>query len=268
MLKLTAAETARRIVKEQFDVVRDEAIIRNWMSSSPPTSVCRVLLLGKSCTGKSALINAIAGEEIAEESHARKGGKGVEVYRLAVGEQSLLVVESPGLFDGDDREEGHIADIKSTVGRDASKFHLILVCRPITCTDFTDEDVKLVKLFTDILGIDLWNRAIVTLTFVNTLQPNQQQLQEQLDVCTTSVREGLEEAGLPLHVAMRVPLTPVGFHKPVDQLQDSYSLPDGTDWLHNLWDMICHRVSREATSILKSLETERFVPLGYVSVDI
>ena len=266
-LVLEASENSGRIVKGQLDVVKDERKIGRWMSGDPPNEVCRILLLGKANSGKSALINAIAGENIAEESHVRHGGKGVEVYTLAVKDQYLFVVESPGLFDGSEREEGHIEDIKSTVGRDGTKFHLVLYCHSITETDFLENDVEMIKLFTDILGDQLWSRCVVALTYVNKLQPSQEQLTERLDVCTSSVREGLERAGIPLPIVRYVPLVPVGIHCQTSK-ENCKILPDGTDWLHNLWEVISSRVSKKSKSILSFIETERFVPLGYDSVNL
>lgn len=278
-LVLTTGESTRRITKEQFNVVQDAATIRRWMRSVPPSgkgNVCRILLIGKASSGKSALINAIAGEDIAEEAHQRKSGKGVEVYRLAAGEQSLFVVETPGLFDGEDREEGHIADLKSVIGPDAANFHLILFCTPLTTkvteAALSQEDEKTLNLFTSLIGHELWSRAVVALTFVNHLQQNDQLLQDRLDCCTVAVHACLVKCGVPPHIAKHVPLVPVGFHGgkggvDMKESTESYMLSNGTDWLHNLWEVICDRVSSEAKTVFKSLEIERFVPLGYVSVD-
>ena len=185
----------------------------------------------------------------------------------------MFVVESPGLFDGSEREEGHLEDIRATVGSEGSRFHLVFYCHPITKHTFTDEDIEVVRLFTKIIGDQLWQHAVIALTFVNNLKPTEDQLKERLDIITSSIKEVFKKAGVSAAIAQHIPVAPVAFRPPAmpssaSKSQELYVLPDGSDWLYNLWEIICNRVSREAKEVLSFIEAERFVPTGFVSVSL
>lgn len=275
-LRLTAAESTNRVSKRQHDVVKEAKGISALLSSED-SDVCRVLVLGKSCSGKSALINAISGEKLAVESHLRDTGTGVVVHKLTMNGKHLMIIESPGLFDGKEHEEGHVADMKSVLGKYIAKIHLVLYCHPMK--SLTEDGRDAMELFTSALSKEIWNKAVLALTFVNKLTlPNDSsdstafadEIHSNLVHKSFQIKANLKslEQGISEDVVATIPAVACGFYKGCEDDSDGYILPDGTDWLYELWCKMKSKIDVRLRPILEEFENERFVPFGFVSVDM
>ena len=266
-LRFTASESTNRIGKAQYDVVIDQTEIDSLLFGRHNES-CRVLVLGKSSAGKSAVINALSGEKIAQESHTRETpSRGIEVFRLTMEGKSLVLIESPGLFDGSDREEGHVNDMKDVFKvhakpkPDSNIFDIALFCFPIS-TELTDTDKLLFAIYTSTFGKGIWDKMIVLLTFVNGVPAHSPtkfatEIQTKLEGFSSWMKEVLQSNGV---TSTAVPIVPTGY-------MECSILPDGSDWIYELWQKMAIRVDDKVKPILDCFENERFVPFGYISVD-
>lgn len=268
-LRLTATESTGRVGKTQYDVVVNQREINSLLFGRQGSEVCRIMVLGKSCVGKSTVINGLSGAEIAAESHARQVGQGVEVYKLSTFGKVLLLVECPGLFSGDDREEGHVNDMKGTFRLDSTPcffYDLVLFCFPITTIELANADRSSIDIFTSTFGKGIWSKTIIVLTFANkiacpSLSPVQfaGEIQGKLEMCSSWIKEVLISVGIEEDIVKSIPVVPSGYKETI--------LPDGTDWVYELWQKMVLRVDQGLKSTLDCFENERFVPFGYVSID-
>ena len=84
--------------------------LAKWQDNSKSV---KILITGKTGTGKSALINSITGLEVSKEGHSLEPETEKVKYSLKeVGNVSLKVWDSPGLQDGKVGEDGTIAEAK------------------------------------------------------------------------------------------------------------------------------------------------------------
>ena len=276
-LRLTTSETAKRVSKKSHDVVKDEEVIKAIMSCQDQ-SLCRILIMGKAGVGKSALINSISGADLALESHKRQCGCAVEVYKLTVSEYRIVIVESPGVFDGNEREEGHVIDLQSVI-TSPSELQLVMFCWPIISHCFTEEDHKTLHLFTNTLGKEIWNKSVIVLTFANRLVSDltstscsdpvvfAELLQQKIIQSTTQIKAALRKLGILEEVIQSIPVSVAGYHKASLCIQKGYILPDDSDWLYKLWEKISKRVDKKYKHVFDAFENERFVPFGFISID-
>ena len=276
-LRLTATESTNRVSKREHDVVKEAKEISALLSTGD-ADVCRVLVIGKSGSGKSALINAISGEELAVESHQRYTGTGVVVHKLTMNGKHLMIIESPGLFDGSEREEGHVDDMKSVLKKYVTKIHLVLYCHPMT-SSVTEDDREAMKLFTSALSKEIWNKAMLALTFVNKLTLSSgssdpiafaDAIHYALEDKSFQIKDTLKSLvpGISEDVVTSIPVVPCGFYKGSEGDSDGYILPDSTDWLYELWCKMKSKIDVGLRPVLEEFENERFVPFGFVSVDV
>jgi GTPase SAR1 family protein len=261
-LKLTPAESTNRVTKIHYDAFIDKDQIRRIMDrSSDDCDLCRILVLGKSRVGKSALINALVGGEMVQESHGRYGNRGgLEVFKLNVSGKAILLMESPGLFDGCEREEGHIQEMKSTFkSTSSSKLDLVLFCYPVTSSSSTIYDKYTLELFTSALGYTIWSRAIIILTFANNVVTAT--VDDLVSSASSQIKALLISQGIDQDVVDAIPVGIAG-HK------DDDTVGGNGDWLWILWRQIMDRSSDRVKPILNKFENERFVPYGFLSVDV
>lgn len=136
----------------------------------------KILVCGKTGTGKSSLLNTLLGCEL-----CKVGGPG-EIDRFAfkavtkyvtpvyasIQNALLEIFDSPGLQDGTEDDEDYLEDMH----KKCENVNLVLYCIDMTTTRWTPQEVKATNLLTKKFGAEFWKKAVLVLTKANMVKPS------------------------------------------------------------------------------------------------
>lgn len=241
--------------------------LREWMASAKNMSI---FVSGKTGGGKSALVNALVGESVAEEG-AEPDPMTAEVkyYETNVQGVTLRVWDSPGLQDGTRNEKRYIDDM---IAKNCAGVDLFLFCINIADTiRFTIDspEVKALSKLTAAFGRSLWNHAVIALTFANRVwqknaemkaakrKKNTEKLQElfigKIREWDDHLRKMLvNSVGLDSAQVAHLTIVPTGF-------RTDPSLPDRAHWLSTFWFSVLHSTHARARPALLRMNETRII---------
>lgn len=220
----------------------------------------KILVIGKTGVGKSALINALAGNEVSPESDMETGTYNVEEI-LAELSNGIKVTfyDTPGFHDAKGKEKEYLRQI-SALPKDID---LIVYCNKVTDKRMTEEDCDTLCEFTRVLGEDFWNNAVFALTFSNMVQPKtnitdpamrKQALEEKLKLMSKKLREVLQsKAQLPSKITRNIPIVPVGYYSEEGQI-----LANGSHWFTDFWCACMSRIKAAGRPAIIKGYVDRF----------
>ena len=140
------------------------------MASQNPKQSLTFLLLGKPGIGKSTLINGLIGEYVAEVSTpgfvTTKGvTRKVTLHSALIHGIQVRIWDTPGLLD----PEIDSKEILRQVKEQFQDVDLVLFCINMTETRMYEngDEATMIKMITEILGQDIWNKALITLVRAN-----------------------------------------------------------------------------------------------------
>ena len=243
-----------------------EGAMDEWWRKSTGINI---LVTGMTGTGKSSLVNAILGKEVAEVGKALDPQTmSVDFHEEVIQGVKVKIWDSPGLQDGLNNEEKYLEDIKSKC---KDNVDLFLYCISMTTTRFTkgSRDIDAMCKLTQALGKKLWENAVIILTCANRFIlrkkadiPESERsdeiilraFNERVDEWNLKLRECLKNTvELSPEVVEKVPIVPAGRIGLPILLR---SLPP---WLSNLWmeSLLATRYDAQPALIKMNLERLR-----------
>ena len=245
--------------------------LEKWQQESVQV---RILITGKTGTGKSAVINALTGCNIAEEGDTLHP-KTTEVTEYAdkkIGNILLKVWDSPGLQDGTANEKAYLKDITSK----CKEVDLIIYCIRMTQTRLVHngpDSIAMKQLCQQsALGGNMWQNTIIVLTFANVAekkgryeedkspQGRQKFFQEEFEASKLAIKERLiHDVGLSASLVETIPIVPAGY-RTTPQLPD-LTTSDGNMvyWLSELWIKALSVTKLDAQPAMIKLNENRMI---------
>ena len=230
-------------LKEKLDMAKVEKILKEAAS-------LRLLMTGRTGTGKSTLINGLLGMKMEDDDSAYESD-GIEgpgqlrsqSHHKKRGRINVTVFDSRGLLDGTDERE-QAKSLREMVDK-CSDVDLKFLCIDMSQRKFVlgglddNLDIVAMKKLTEAFGVGFWENLMIILTFANKLEKRlsrSQQTKEQkaeafinkLEEWEKRIRLALVEAGAPQAIAKSVKVVPAGHYK-------NPTLPDRKFWLSDLW---------------------------------
>ena len=132
----------------------------------------KILVVGKTGSGKSTLINGLFGSDKAEVGHTLESEtKNVQFFQEVYDSESkngekfkVTICDSPGFRDSSLSDEEYIKMLKLTTCNDPD---LVLYVVSMRETRWTADQVETITYVNKALGKEIWNNTLLVLTFAN-----------------------------------------------------------------------------------------------------
>ena len=230
----------------------------------------KILVVGTSGNGKSTLVNGIMGKPVARVGkQSTPGTKYVQGYDLIEAENNgikVVVYDSPGLLDGNSKENKYFEEMKMKCG----DVHLVMFAIRMDNTRFNKDsnDYLSMKYFTEAFGKEIWRKTMIVLTFANKVEdPDlddedtvgiEKHFAEKLDEWTDNLQSIMEDdLNIPKRITFKVPIVPAGIAK-------KPHLPGHPFWFSEMWHKLVNTMPLEiqirmVNFVAKRLKSEKNV---------
>ena len=206
------------------------------LGSEPPSSV-KILVLGRTGSGKSTLINNILGRKVASVGEKiTPETTTVSVYKEEIYGVNVTVCDTPGLGDASGKDEEYMKEIKAS----CDDPDLVVYCLSMDNTRWHTDDGNAIKTVTDILGVKIWEHSVLVLTFADKFFANHQtvtEFKQKRSEFNEKFKEVLEESAHGINIPQEK-LYSVSAKGP-------RKLPGVQNWMSNLM-ISCLTVTRES----------------------
>ena len=151
--------------------------------------------------------------------------------------------DTPGLADGTGNEEEYLRKIKEKV----TEFDVLIFCTEMTTRRIRSDDINTIKKLTEAFGSQLWEHAVVALTFANEVHPPrseegispQEYFEERIRIFKKNFQVVIGNAGVGEEVVITIPFVATG------DLSEP-TLPGITNWMTAFWIATFKRLNRNA----------------------
>lgn len=205
-----------------------------------------ILLCGKTGVGKSHLTNALIGRVLAKEGDDLDPETAeVTPYHFTINNVKITVYDTPGLADGTGNEEEYLRKIKDKI----TDFDAFIFCTEMNTQRFRTDDINTVKKLTKAFGPQLWEHAVVVLTFANEVHPPrskrdvtlQEFFEDRMRRFKKKIWDVIKNAGVGEDVVITIPFVAAG------DLSEP-ELPGIANWMTAFWIATFKRLNRSARS--------------------
>ena len=176
-------------------------------------------------------------------------------YKFLINNVEITVFDTPGLADGTGNETDYLEKIKENV----ITCDVFIFCTEMNTRRFRNDDIKTVQRLTEAFGSQLWEHAVVVLTFANEVQPPpshkdahpQEFFDERVRVFKKKIQDVVLNVGVPEEAVIKVPFVAAG------DLSEP-RLPGIDNWLTTFWIATFKRLNRSARPAFLLANIARF----------
>ena len=260
-----------RVIDENTSFVdveqQDQNDDRFEVVDTPNPASVSLVIVGRAGVGKTALANAISKEDLGTESNGLDADS-TEFLDYSTNHQGvdIKICDSPGLQGNFSQDQDNFL---TTLKEKVDQCDVVIYCLRMDAVRLEKMDVENIKLISQSLGVDFWNKTVVALTFANlvTCPPSHQAddsskkswLNQRAQDWQTELRSRLYEAGIPEDVADKIPLLPVGYNKPTLYFPNPWSIPCDTNWLLTFMLAVNSKLDNDSLGII-IVELQGFAP--------
>lgn len=167
----------------------------------------------------------------------------------------VTIVDTPGLADGTGNEEVYLKKIKENV----TGFDAFIFCTEMSNRRIRNDDIITIQKLTEAFGPQLWEHAVVALTFANEVHPapsnsgvtEQEFFDDRLRKFKKKIQEVVLKVGVPEEAIIKVPFVPTG-----DVCERR--LPSIENWIVCFWIATFKRLNRSAKPTFLLANIDRF----------
>ena len=167
-----------------------------------------------------------------EMYHPQCGLLQVNEYHYTLNHMKVTLFDTPGLADKDDKDDEYLRKIKEKVTGPCDVF---IFCTEMNSTRIRQDDICTIQMLTEIFSPQLWEHALVALTFANEVHPRKNAVVSEIQYFNQrmlnfkeKIRGVILQAGVPEQVVTKVPFVAAG-----DLCEPS--LPGIIDWKTIFW---------------------------------
>ena len=167
-----------------------------------------------------------------EMYHPQCGLLQVNEYHYTLNRMKVTLFDTPGLADKHDKDDEYLRKINEKVTGPCDVF---IFCTEMNAKSFRQDDIHTIRKLTETFGPQLWEHALVALTFANEVHPRKNAVVSEIQYFNARMLDFKEkitgvilQAGVPEQVVTKVPFVATG-----DLCEPS--LPGIIDWKTIFW---------------------------------